>query len=76
MFSYEFLYCMWQFGDRKRIKFLQLSGGEDNEITGTITVDNDIATVVLWAEWSDTWFKDGNEYQYYKTSNISNIYDE
>lgn len=59
-----------------RIEFSTTEWGEDNEITGTITVDNDIATIVLWAEWSDTWFKDGNEYQYYKTSNIPNIYSE
>lgn len=59
-----------------RIEFSTTEWGEDNEITGTITVDNDIATVVLWAEWSDTWFKDENEYQYYKTSNIPNIYSE
>lgn len=59
-----------------RIEFSTTEWGEANEITGTITVDDDIATVVLLAEWSDTWFKDVDEYKYYKTSNIPNIYGE
>lgn len=41
--------------------------GEEQEITGTIILDDDVATVTLEAPWSDTWFKDVNEYQYYKT---------
>lgn len=57
-----------------RIEFSTTEWGEGREITGTITVDNDIATVKLQAEWSDTWFKDICEYKYYKISDIPNIY--
>ena len=57
-----------------RIEFSTNEWGEGREITGTITVDNDIATVKLQAEWSDTWFKDICEYKYYKISDIPNIY--
>lgn len=56
-----------------RIEFPTIEWGEEQEITGTITVENDIATVKLQADWSDTWFKDICEYKYYKTSDIPNI---
>lgn len=58
-----------------RIEFSTTEWGETNVITGTITVEDDVATVKLLAEWSDTWFKDTDEYKYYKTSNIPNIYE-
>ena len=51
-----------------RLVFSTTEWGEEQEITGTIILDDDVATVTLEAPWSDTWFKDVNEYQYYKTS--------
>jgi len=51
-----------------QLDFSTLEWGEEQEITGTITLDGDIATVILYAPWSDTWFKDINEYQYYRIS--------
>lgn len=57
-----------------RIEFSTIEWGADKKITGTIMVDDEIATVILVAEWSDTWFKDVDEYKYYKISNIPNIY--
>jgi len=50
------------------LEFSTTEWGEDQEITGKITLDGDVATVTLSASWSDTWFKDVNEYQYYKIS--------
>ena len=49
-----------------QLDFSTTEWGEEQEITGTITLDGDIATVTLYAPWSDTWFKDVNKYQYYK----------
>lgn len=48
------------------LDFSTTEWGEEQEITGTITLDDNVATVTLYAPWSDTWFKDVNEYKYYK----------
>jgi len=58
-----------------RIDFTTTEWGEDKEINGTLTLDGDIATITLEASWSDTWFKDVSEYQYYKISDVPNIYE-
>jgi len=51
------------------LEFSTMEWGEGQEITGTITLDGDVAKVTLSAPWSDTFFKDVNEYQYYRVSN-------
>ena len=51
-----------------QLDFSTTEWGEEQEITGTITLDSDVVTVMFSAPWSDTWFKDVNEYQYYKLS--------
>ncbi len=56
-----------------RIEFSTTGREEGREVTGTITVENDIATVKLQADWSEYLFKGVNEYKYYKTSDIPNI---
>lgn len=59
-----------------KIVFSTTEWGEDKEITGTITVDDeDIATVTLEATWSDWWFKNINVYKYYKVSDVPDIYE-
>lgn len=59
-----------------KIVFSTTEWGEDKEISGTITVDDeDIATVTLEAVWSDWWFKNINVYKYYKVSDIPDIYE-
>lgn len=59
-----------------KIVFSTTEWGEDKEITGTITVDDeDIATVTLEAAWSDWWFKNINVYKYYKVSDVPDIYE-
>ena len=59
-----------------KIVFSTTEWGEDKEITGTITVDDeDIATVTLEAAWSDWWFKNINVYKYYKVSDTPDIYE-
>lgn len=54
--------------NEEQLDFSTKEWGEEQEITGTITLADDVATVTLYAPWSDTWFKDVNEYQYYKLS--------
>ena len=49
-----------------RLEFSTLELGENQKITGTIILSGDVATVTLYAPWSDTWFKDVNEFDYYK----------
>lgn len=51
-------------GDRLAFSTVEL--GENQEITGTIILNGEVATVTLYAPWSDTWFKDVNEFDYYK----------
>ena len=51
-----------------QLDFSTKEWGDEQEITGTVMLDGDIATVTLNASWSDTWFKDVNTYQYYKLS--------
>ena len=59
-----------------KIVFSTTEWGEDKEINGTITVDDeDIATVTLEAAWSDWWFKNINVYKYYKVSDTPDIYE-
>ena len=49
-----------------RLEFSTVELGENQEITGTIVLNGEAATVTLYAPWSDTWFKDLNEFDYYK----------
>ena len=49
-----------------RLEFTTVELGENQEITGTIVLNAEVATVTLYAPWSDTWFKDVNEFDYYK----------
>ena len=49
-----------------QMEFSTTEYGEDQEVTGTITLEGDIATVTFSAPWSDSWFKDVDTYQYYK----------
>lgn len=49
-----------------RLEFSTVELGENQEITGTIVLNDEAATVTLYAPWSDTWFKDVNEFDYYK----------
>lgn len=49
-----------------RLEFSTLELGENQKVTGTISLNGDVATVTLYAPWSDTWFKDVNEFAYYK----------
>ena len=58
-----------------RIEFFTTEWGEGRDITGIITVVDDIATVKLQAEWT-TWFNVVDEYKYYKISNVPNILNE
>ena len=53
-----------------QLDFFTTEWGEEQEITGMITLDGDIATVTLSAPWSDSWFQDVNTYQYYKISDV------
>lgn len=55
------------------LEFSTMEWGEGQEITGTIILDGDVATVTLSAPWSDTFFKDVNEYQYHKISDELNL---
>ena len=50
----------------ERLEFSTVELGENQEITGTIILNGEVATVTLYAPWSDTWFKDVNEFDYYK----------
>ena len=54
-----------------RLEFTTVELGENQEITGTIVLNGEVATVTLYAPWSDTWFKDVNEFDYYKL-NVGN----
>jgi len=49
-----------------RLEFSTLELGENQKITGTIILNSDVATVTLYAPWSDPWFIDMNEFDYYK----------
>ena len=49
-----------------RLEFSTVELGENQEITGMIILNGEVATVTLYAPWSDTWFKDVNEFVYYK----------
>ena len=49
-----------------RLEFSTVELGENQEITGMIILNGEVATVTLYALWSDTWFKDVNEFVYYK----------
>ena len=51
-----------------RLEFSTVELGENQEITGTIVLNGEDATVTLSAPWSDTWFKDVNEYNYYRVN--------
>ena len=51
-----------------QLEFSTMELGENQEITGTIILTSDVATVTLYAPWSDTWFKDVNEFNYYSTT--------
>ena len=55
----------------ERLEFSTVELGENQEITGTIVLNGEAATVTLYAPWSDTWFKDVNEFDYYKL-NVGN----
>lgn len=54
-----------------RLEFSTVELGENQEITGTIVLNGEAATVTFYASWSDTWFKDVNEFDYYKL-NVGN----
>lgn len=54
------------------IQFSTTEWGDDREIRGMITFESDIATVTFISGWSD--FSNIVEYEYYKTSDIPNIY--
>lgn len=57
----------------KGLEFSTMEWGEGQEITGTLTLNGDVATVILSAPWSDTFFKDVNEYRYHKISDQSKL---
>jgi len=50
------------------LEFSTMEWGEGQEITGTVTLEGDVATVILSAPGSDTFFQDVNKYQYHRIS--------
>ena len=53
------------------IEFFTTEQGDDQKISGTITLKEDIATVTI----TEGWYSDEtSEYKYHKTSDIPNIY--
>lgn len=57
----------------KELEFSTMEWGEGQEITGTITLDGDVATVTLSAPWSDSLFTSVDEYRYHKISDALNL---
>ena len=47
------------------LAFSTMELGENRRITGTIIRNGEVATVTLYAPWSDTWFTHVNEFDYY-----------
>ena len=49
-----------------RLEFSTIELGENQKITGTIILNGEVATITLYAPWSDTLFIDVNEFRYHK----------